>query len=145
IGRMASYLGDVLPAVVVMGLGLSLTVAPLTATVLNSADPRYAGTASGVNNAVARSAGLLAVAVIPAVAGLAGTDYTDPMSFEADFHTAMLISAGLLALGSLLAAVLLHEPRRAVVAVPTAERLPLERCSHCGITGPQLHPSPSAL
>ena len=55
------------------------------------------------------------------------------------------LSAGLLALGSLLAAVLLHEPRRAVVAVPTAERLPLERCSHCGITGPQLHPSPSAL
>ena len=141
IGRMASYLGDVLPAVVVMGLGLSLTVAPLTATVLNSADPRYAGTASGVNNAVARSAGLLAVAVIPAVAGLAGTDYTDPMSFEAGFHTAMLISAGLLALGSLLAAVLLHERRPMVVAVPT-ERIPVERCSHCGITGPQLHPSP---
>jgi EmrB/QacA subfamily drug resistance transporter len=144
IGRAASYLGDVLPAVVMMGLGLSLTVAPLTATVLNSADPRYAGTASGVNNAVARSAGLLAVAVIPAVAGLAGTDYTDPVSFEAGFHTAMLISAGLLALGSLLAAVLLREARPAVVAVPT-ERIPVERCSHCGITGPQLHPSPSAL
>jgi len=144
IGRGASYLGDVLPAVVAMGLGLSLTVAPLTATVLNSADPRYAGTASGVNNAVARSAGLLAVAVIPAVAGLAGADYTDPMSFEAGFHTAMLISAALLALGSLLAAVLLHEARPAPVPVPT-ERLPLERCSHCGITGPQLHPSASPL
>jgi EmrB/QacA subfamily drug resistance transporter len=141
IGRAASYLSDVLPAVVMMGLGLSLTVAPLTATVLNSADPRYAGTASGVNNAVARSAGLLAVAVIPAVAGLAGTDYTNPMSFEAGFRTAMLISAGLLALGALLAAVLLHEPRAAAVAVPT-ERIPVERCSHCGITGPQLYPSP---
>ncbi|MCA1836509.1 MAG: MFS transporter, partial [Actinobacteria bacterium] len=137
IGRAASYLSDVLPAVVMMGLGLSLTVAPLTATVLNSADPRYAGTASGVNNAVARSAGLLAVAVIPAVAGLAGTDYTNPMSFEAGFRTAMLISAGLLALGGLLAAVLLHEPRPAAVAVPT-DRIPVERCSHCGITGPQL-------
>jgi len=143
IGRAASYLSDVLPAVVMMGLGLSLTVAPLTATVLNSADPRYAGTASGVNNAVARSAGLLAVAVIPAVAGLAGTDYTNPMSFEAGFRTAMLISAGLLALGGLLAAVLLHEPRPAAVAVPT-DRIPVERCSHCGITGPQLHPSPSS-
>ena len=142
IGRGASYLNDVLPAVVAMGLGLSLTVAPLTATVLNSADPRYAGTASGVNNAVARSAGLLAVAVIPAVAGLAGADYTDPMSFEAGFHTAMLISAALLALGSLLAAVLLHEPRPAPIAVPT-ERIAVERCSHCGITGPQLHPSAS--
>ncbi|MBV9059933.1 MAG: MFS transporter [Pseudonocardiales bacterium] len=140
IGRGASYLGDVLPAVVALGLGLSLTVAPLTATVLSSADPRHAGTASGVNNAVARSAGLLAVAVIPVVAGLATADYTDPVSFAAGFHTAMLISAGLLALGSLLAAVLLHEPRPAPVATP-AERIPVERCSHCGITGPQLHPS----
>jgi EmrB/QacA subfamily drug resistance transporter len=140
IGRGASYLSDVLPAVVVLGLGLALTVAPLTATVLNSADPRYAGTASGVNNAVARSAGLLAVAVIPVVAGLSGADYTDPMSFEAGFDTAMLISAGLLAVGSLLAAVLLREPRLAPAVVP-AGRLPLERCSHCGITGPQLHPT----
>ena len=143
IGRGASYLGDVLPAVVALGLGLSLTVAPLTATVLSSADPRHAGTASGVNNAVARSAGLLAVAVIPVVAGLATADYTDPVSFAAGFHTAMLISAGLLALGSLLAAVLLHEPRPAPVATP-AERIPVERCSHCGITGPQLHPSTRA-
>jgi EmrB/QacA subfamily drug resistance transporter len=140
IGRGASYVGDVLPAVVVLGLGLSLTVAPLTATVLGSADPRYAGTASGVNNAVARAGGLLAVAVIPVAAGLGDTDYTDPTSFEASFHAAMLISAGLLALGSLLAAVLLHEPRPEPVSAPT-ERIPLERCSHCGVTGPQLHPS----
>jgi predicted MFS family arabinose efflux permease len=140
IGRGASYLGDVLPAVVVVGLGLSLTVAPLTATVLGSADPRYAGTASGVNNAIARAGGLLAVAVIPVAAGLGDTDYTNPTSFEAGFHPAMLISAGLLALGSLLAAVLLHEPRPVPVSAPT-ERIPLERCSHCGVTGPQLHPS----
>jgi EmrB/QacA subfamily drug resistance transporter len=140
IGRGASYLGDVLPAVTVVGLGLSLTVAPLTATVLSSADPRYAGTASGVNNAVARSAGLLAVAVIPVAAGLATADYTDPVSFAAGFHTAMLISAGLLAVGALLAAVLLREPHRAPVAAPT-ERIPVERCSHCGITGPQLQPA----
>lgn len=141
IGPRASYLGDVLPAVVVLGLGLSLTVAPLTATVLGSADPRYSGTASGVNNAIARAGGLLAVAVIPVAAGLGDTDYTDPMSFEAGFHTAMLISAGLLALGSLLAAVLLHEPYPAPVP-PPPERIPLERCSHCGVIGPQLHPSP---
>jgi EmrB/QacA subfamily drug resistance transporter len=140
IGRGASYLCDVLPAVVVVGLGLSLTVAPLTATVLGSADPRYAGTASGVNNAIARAGGLLAVAVIPVAAGLGDTDYTRPTSFEAGFHPAMLISAGLLALGSLLAAVLLHEPRPVPVSAPT-ERIPLERCSHCGVTGPQLHPS----
>jgi EmrB/QacA subfamily drug resistance transporter len=140
IGSDASYLTDVLPAVVVLGLGLSLTVAPLTATVLNSADPRYAGTASGVNNAIARSGGLLAVAVIPVAAGLGGTDYTDPLSFSPGFQTAMLISAALLALGALMALALLREPRPVLVpGVP--ERLPVERCSHCGVTGPQLHPA----
>jgi EmrB/QacA subfamily drug resistance transporter len=140
IGTEASYLTDVLPAVVVLGLGLSLTVAPLTAAVLNSADPRYAGTASGVNNAIARSGGLLAVAVIPVAAGLGGTDYTDPLSFSPGFYTAMLISAALLALGALMAVALLRQPRP--VRVPgVPERLPVERCSHCGVTGPQLHPT----
>ena len=140
IGTDASYLTDVLPAVVVLGLGLSLTVAPLTATVLNSADPRYAGTASGVNNAIARSGGLLAVAVIPVAAGLGGTDYTDPLSFSPGFQTAMLISAALLALGALMALALLREPR--AVRIPgVPERLPVEQCSHCGVTGPQLHPA----
>lgn len=138
IGRGASYLADVLPAVLVLGLGLSLTVAPLTATVLGSADPRFAGTASGVNNAIARAGGLLAVAVIPVAAGLGSADYTDPLSFEAGFHTAMVISAGLLALGSVLAAALLRDPHEA----PTpAGRIPVERCSHCGVAAPQLHPA----
>jgi EmrB/QacA subfamily drug resistance transporter len=139
IGPGASYLSDVLPAVVVLGLGLSLTVAPLTATVLGSADSRYAGTASGVNNAIARTGGLLAVAIIPVAAGLGGAGYADPMSFDAGFRTAMLISAGLLALGALLALTPLLEPRRSPVpGLP--ERIPLERCVHCGVTGPQLHP-----
>ncbi|MGB7795668.1 MAG: MFS transporter [Pseudonocardiaceae bacterium] len=138
IGRRASYLADVLPAVLVLGLGLSLTVAPLTATVLSSAAPRYAGTASGVNNAIARAGGLLAVAVIPAAAGLGGADYTDPLSFEAGFHTAMVISAGLLALSSVLAAVLLRDPHEAPTA---AGRIRVERCPHCAVAGPQLHPA----
>ncbi|MGH3910129.1 MAG: MFS transporter, partial [Pseudonocardiaceae bacterium] len=136
IGTDASYLADVLPAVVVMGLGLSLTVAPLTATVLGSADPRHAGTASGVNNAIARSGALLAIAVIPVAAGLGGTDYTIPADFNAGFHNAMLISAGLLTVGALLSAVLLRAPQR----VRAPEEIPLERCSHCGVTGPQLYP-----
>ena len=61
-----SYVSTVLPAVIVFGLGLTLVVAPVTATVLAAVDSRHSGIASGVNNAVARVAGLLAVAVLPA-------------------------------------------------------------------------------
>jgi predicted MFS family arabinose efflux permease len=62
----ADYPGVILPAVLVFGVGLSLTVAPLTATVLGGVDERHAGMASAINNAVARIAGLLAVAAIGA-------------------------------------------------------------------------------
>jgi predicted MFS family arabinose efflux permease len=139
IGPGASYLFDVLPAVAVLGLGLSFTVAPLTATVLASADPRHAGAASGVNNAIARTGGLLAVAVVPVAAGLHGTDYTSPATFNTGFHHAMLIGAGLLAAGGLLAGILLREPR----PEPKPAQIPLQRYSHCGVTGPQLYPEPS--
>jgi EmrB/QacA subfamily drug resistance transporter len=67
IGADADYLVDVLPAILVFGLGLSATVAPLTATVLDSVEERHVGIASGVNNGVARVAGLLAIAVLGAV------------------------------------------------------------------------------
>jgi EmrB/QacA subfamily drug resistance transporter len=66
IGADPSYVGDVLPAIVVFGLGLSATVAPLTATVLDSVEARHVGIASGVNNGIARVAGLLAIAVLGA-------------------------------------------------------------------------------
>ena len=67
VGADADYLTDVLPAILVFGLGLSATVAPLTATVLDSVDERRVGIASGVNNGVSRVAGLLAIAVLGAV------------------------------------------------------------------------------
>ena len=67
IDASADYVTQVLPGVLVFGLGLSLTVAPLTATVLAGAPPHHSGIASGVNNAVARVAGLLAVAAVGAV------------------------------------------------------------------------------
>ena len=63
----ASYVADVLPAVLLFGLGMSMTVAPLTATVLDSVAPNRVGIASGVNNGVSRVAGLLAIAVLGAV------------------------------------------------------------------------------
>ena len=63
----AEYLTQVLPAALLFGLGLAITVAPLTAAVLQAADRRHAGIASGVNNAIARIAGLLAIAAVGAV------------------------------------------------------------------------------
>jgi EmrB/QacA subfamily drug resistance transporter len=131
----ASYWFDVLPAVLVFGLGLSATVAPLTATVLDAADDRHAGVASGVNNAVARAAGLLAVAVIPAAAGIAGADYTNPVAFSAGYHRAVIIAACLLLGGALLSGLLLRPLRpRPAGEVNVAE------CAHCGVSSPQQYP-----
>ena len=67
VGSDADYLADVLPAILVFGLGLAATVAPLTATVLDSVEERRVGIASGVNNGVSRVAGLLAIAILGAV------------------------------------------------------------------------------
>ena len=78
VGPDASYVADVLPAVLIFGLGLSVTVAPLNVTVLGSAGEERAGIASAINNAVARVAGLIAVAVIPLAAGISGDDYLVP-------------------------------------------------------------------
>lgn len=99
----STYFSDVFPAVVTLGLGLSLTVAPLTATALGSVDSRHAGIASGVNNAVARAAGLLAVAILPLAAGLGGGSLTLAADLGPMYRRAMLICAGLLLLGAVIA------------------------------------------
>jgi EmrB/QacA subfamily drug resistance transporter len=104
IGPNASYLADVLPTVVLFGLGLSAVVAPLTATVLASADVRHAGVASGVNNAVARAAGLLAVAGLPLAVGLTGDAYENSTAMNSGFDMAMIICAALLAVAAVLSA-----------------------------------------
>ncbi|HEX6149975.1 MFS transporter [Nocardioides sp.] len=110
----ATYWLDVLPALTVFGLGLALMVAPLTATVLAAAPDVMAGLASGVNNAVARSGSLLAVAALPPLVGLSGEDYADPAVFDAGFDTAMIVCAVLLVLGGLLSwvAIPARVPRR---------------------------------
>lgn len=129
----AGYLTDILPAVVLFGLGLSTTVAPLTATVLASTEPRHVGVASGVNNAVSRGAGLLAVAVLPGIAGLTGDAYLDAEVFTRGFHVAMVVSAGLVAGGGLLAWLTIRDD----LGQPGH---PSERDYHCAVDGPPLEP-----
>src|SRR5207245_3169221 len=100
----------VLPAVVVFGLGLAITVAPLTATAMSSAPADHAGIASAVNNDVARFGGLLAVAILPALAGITGTAYLNPDALAAGFRTAVLISGQPCAVGRVPAAFPVTKP-----------------------------------
>jgi hypothetical protein len=92
-----TYVSGVLPGVLVVGTGLTITVAPLTTAVLGAVDDSHAGIASAINNAVARIAGLLAVAIVPAAAGLTGEgfDWTD------GFDRAMVITAATAAVGGI--------------------------------------------
>lgn len=103
VGPGSSYLATVLPPVFVFALGLSATVAPLTATVLAAVPDHRAGIASAVNNDVARTAGLLAVAVLPALAGITDATSGDPAALSAGFHRAVLLTAAVCAAGGVLA------------------------------------------
>ena len=98
----SSYWTDVLPPLVVFGVGLAGLVAPLTATVLAAAPDENVGVASGVNNAVARAGSLFAVSALPVAVGLSGEQYANPTAFADAYSEALLISAGLLALGGAL-------------------------------------------
>jgi MFS family permease len=112
IGSDADYVPDVLPGVLVFGLGLAATVAPLTATVLDSVPEHRVGIASGVNNGISRVAGLLAIAVLGAVisarfAAIAGDVSGGPLTADAAaastsaFHLGLLIAAVLMILGGI--------------------------------------------
>ncbi|WP_280419303.1 MFS transporter [Nocardia carnea] len=133
IGPDAAYVVDVLPGVLVFGLGLSVLVSPLTGAVLGAVSTAEAGIASGVNNAVARTAQLVAVAALPGLAGISGA-LDDPAAFDSGFAVAMWICAGLLLTGALSAAVLLRPPRRA----PTLDSV--DCLPQCAISGPALAP-----
>jgi len=99
----ATYAGAILPAVVVFGLGLSMLVAPLTAAVLAAAPDRDAGVASGVNNAVARLAGLISAAALPVAAGIGGLEKLSGLQLTQGFARAMWICAGLAVLAAAVA------------------------------------------
>jgi MFS family permease len=140
-----SYVGAVLPAVIVFGLGLSLVVAPITATVLAAADERHAGVASGVNNAVARTAGLAAVAALPVIAGISGSDYTDPIAITDGFHVAMLATAALSLAGGFLAWLTISND--VLDAKPAADGDRPDRAAtdfSCAVAGTPLRPAREA-
>ncbi|HET8837334.1 MAG TPA: MFS transporter [Gemmatimonadales bacterium] len=105
-----TYVGAVLPAAIVFGLGLACMVAPLTAAVLGAVDEGEVGVASAINNAAARLAGLLAAAGLPLVAGLGGMTQLEGPAFAAGYARAMWICAGLCVAGALVAVLTMGGP-----------------------------------
>ena len=131
VDQTSPYASTVLPGVVVFALGLSLTVAPLTSTVLSAGGEEHAGVSAAVNNAVARVAGLIAVAVIPAAAGISATGAFDAASFSDGFQRGMWIAAAVCAAGGVLAAATIRNPARTTGEQPTP-------CSSCPLDAPPL-------
>jgi EmrB/QacA subfamily drug resistance transporter len=137
-----SYWTQVFPAVMVFSIGLAVTVAPLTATAMGAAPAQHSGVASAINNVVARAASLLAVAVLPLLAGLTGAAALDPGTLATGFRTAMIISGVLSAAGGLLAALTIRNPARTPAAVAAAEHE--EPTWNCGVCGPPPNPTLAA-
>jgi EmrB/QacA subfamily drug resistance transporter len=132
LGGSGDYLTAVLPAVVVFGFGVAIMVAPLTATALAAVPADHAGVASAVNNDVARAAGLIAVAVLPALAGITGDSYLHPAQLAHGFKMAALIAAVFCAAGGVLAGLTIRNPSRATCAETTPQGF------NCGLEAPLL-------
>jgi EmrB/QacA subfamily drug resistance transporter len=133
LGRAATDTGyptGVLPGVVVLGLGLATTVAPLTATALGALPEGHAGLASAVNNDVARLGGLVAVAVLPSLAGITGDTYLHPTELASGFRSAVLIAACCCVAAGILAAVGLRADE---AEGPGATTAPGPNCFHCAL------------
>jgi EmrB/QacA subfamily drug resistance transporter len=142
IGAEADYVTEVLPAVLIFGLGLAATVAPLTATVLDSVPEHRVGIASGINNGVSRVAGLLAIAVLGAVisarfAAVAGDGVTGgPLTADAAaastsaFHLGILIAAVLMIAGGIAAGLGIENPKRQRETYPAGGAAAAGECGH---------------
>jgi EmrB/QacA subfamily drug resistance transporter len=129
-----SYLSGVLPAVLLFGLGLAITVAPLTATALGALADEHSGLASAVNNDVARIGSLIAVAVLPTAAGITGTSYLHPAEFSRGFRTAVLIAGGLCVCAGVLSALGIRNPRREPRAGTShSPAVESSECFHCAL------------
>ena len=141
-----SYVSGVLPGVLVFGLGLALVVAPVTATVLAAADPRHSGVASAVNNAVARVAGLVAVAVFPLIAGLSGGDLLDPVALGDGFRVAMIAAAVMAVAGGVLAWLTISNDVLDTAPVGDDASSPARAATDrsCGVAGTPLRPAREA-
>jgi EmrB/QacA subfamily drug resistance transporter len=109
------YPTDVLPGILVFSLGLATFVAPLTATVMGSAPPDEVGVASGINNAVARAASLLAVAVLPPLAGLHGEGYRQVSVMVHGYRVVAISAAVLLVVAAVVVVLTVGNPARTVV------------------------------
>ncbi len=131
----SGYFTGVFPAVVLFGLGLVLTVAPLTATALGSVADRHAGVASGVNNAIARTGQLLAVAAIPAIAGFAADQEVGEEQLLGGFDRVLWAAAAAIIVGAVIAwlTVGIREP---VDHEAPDHREQDHECYHCGVSGP---------
>ena len=112
IGPHAGYWTAVFPPALLFGLGLASLLPPLTASAMNSAPDSLAGLASGVNNAVARVAGLLWIAALPPITGLTGAAYTDPAQFRSSFGQISWLCAAAFAGAAVLAATFITGPDR---------------------------------
>ena len=121
IAGSGDYLTAVLPGAVVFGFGVAIMVAPLTATALSSAPAEHAGVASAVNNDVARVGQLIAVAVLPALAGITGDSYLHPAQLADGFRMAAWISAVFCAAGGVLAGLTIRNPSKATCAESTPQ------------------------
>ncbi len=134
LGPGSGYAPVLLPALLIQGLGMAAFVAPLTSTVLAAVPVARAGIASGVNNAAARAAGLVAVAALPLAIGLSGDQYTDGPAVHRAFGRAMIICAASMAAGGVLAWLTVRTP------AADGPRATPQCTVNCGMQSPPLEP-----